>query len=120
MNTAAPPTNPPPVSALRRHALGIHGWMALAIATLLAAPILVVVAQVFLPSKGTWAHLAATVLPDYVTTTLILLAGVALGVTAIGVFAAWFVAWFRFPGRSWLQWALVLPLAMPAYVMAYA
>ena len=100
--------------------LGWSGWVALAIAALLAAPILVVVTQAFQPSQGAWSHLAETVLPGYAATTLLLLAGVALGVTAIGIFAAWFVSWFRFPGRDWLAWALVLPLAMPAYVMAYA
>ncbi len=119
-NSSAAPLPGLPVSASQRRALGMHGWMALLVAALLAAPILVVVAQVFMPSQGTWAHLAATVLPEYVGTTLALLVGVAAGVIAIGVFAAWFVAWFRFPGRDWLQWALVLPLAMPAYVMAYA
>jgi len=123
MNTASPSAAPLPglsTSVRPRRGLGVHGWMALFVAALLAAPILVVVAQVFLPSEGTWAHLAATVLPEYVGTTLALLVGVAAGVIAIGVFAAWFVSWFRFPGRDWLQWALVLPLAMPAYVMAYA
>ncbi len=123
MNTATSPAATPSGTALfrrTRHALGMHAWMALFIAALLAAPILVVVAQVFMPSQGTWAHLAGTVLPEYISTTLVLLVGVAAGVTAIGIFSAWFVAWFRFPGRDWLQWALVLPLAMPAYVMAYA
>jgi len=123
MNTASPSAAPLPglsTSVRPRRGLGVHGWMALFVAALLAAPILVVVAQVFLPSEGTWAHLAATVLPEYVGTTLALLVGVAAGVIAIGVFAAWFVSWFRFPGRDWLQWALVLPLAMPAYVITYA
>jgi len=79
-----------------------------------------VVTQAFLPSQGSFAHLASTVLPDYVSTTALLLAGVAIGINAIGIFAAWFVSWFRFPGRGLLEWALILPLAMPAYVMAYA
>jgi iron(III) transport system permease protein len=103
-----------------RRAMGWLGWGSVLLAALLAVPIIVVLGHVFVPSQGTWRHLAQTVLPDYVTTTLLVLAGVAIGVNAIGIFAAWFVVWFRFPGRGFLEWALVLPLAMPAYVMAYA
>ncbi len=104
----------------RQRPLGPLGWASIVLAILLAAPIIVVVGHVFIPSQGTWSHLAQTVLPEYVGTTLIVMAGVAIGVNAIGIFAAWFVAWFRFPGRDFLEWALILPLAMPAYVMAYA
>ncbi len=100
--------------------LGPLGWASILLAILLAAPIIVVVGHVFIPSQGTWSHLAQTVLPEYVGTTLIVMAGVAIGVNAIGIFSAWFVVWFRFPGRDFLEWALILPLAMPAYVMAYA
>lgn len=67
-----------------------------------------------------WAHLRDHVLPDYVWTTLRLELGVALGVWLIGVGAAALVAWWDFPLRRVLEWALVLPLAMPAYVTAYA
>lgn len=108
------------MSGGRSRPLGWAAWAAMLIAAVLALPILVVLAQVFMPAQGAWSHLVQTVLPDYVGTTLLLLLGVATGVSAIGIFAAWFVAWFRFPGRVWLEWALVLPLAMPAYVMAYA
>ena len=104
----------------RQRPLGPLGWASIVLAIMLAAPIIVVVSHVFIPSQGTWSHLAQTVLPEYVGTTLIVLVGVAIGVNAIGIFAAWFVAWFRFPGRGFLEWALILPLAMPAYVMAYA
>ena len=67
-----------------------------------------------------WAHLAATALPRYVGNTALLLVAVACGVVSIGVVAAWLVTAYRFPGRGVLEWALLLPLAMPAYVMAYA
>ena len=70
-------------------------------------------------SQGTWAHLASTVLPDYIVTTLWLCAGVGSGVVLLGVGAAWLVTRHQFPGRAAFEWALVLPLAMPAYVMAY-
>ena len=67
----------------------------------------------------TWAHLASTVLPDYVLNSLALCAGVGLGVAIVGVATAWLTAMHDFPGRRIFEWALVLPLAVPAYVMAY-
>ncbi|OYU46434.1 MAG: iron ABC transporter permease [Burkholderiales bacterium PBB4] len=72
---------------------------------------------------ASWAlltEMAQTVLPDYVVTTLVLCGAVALGVVAVGLGAAMAVTLFDFPGRRWLEWALLLPLAMPAYVIAYA
>jgi iron(III) transport system permease protein len=96
-------------------------WFALAAALLVAAPLLSVGLNVFTPgTAGTWRHLLATVLPDYVVSTLWLCAGVGLGVAALGIGAAWLVTRYDFPLRVSLEWALVLPLAVPAYVMAYA
>ena len=68
---------------------------------------------------GTWAHLAATVLPDYIGNSLLLCLGVGSGVAVVGVATAWLTAMHDFPGRRFFEWALVLPLAVPAYVMAY-
>lgn len=101
---------------------GIRAWnaLALAIALALAAPIVVVGANVFVPGGEAWAHLVATVLPEYAMNSLALVALVALGTTAVGVACAWLVASCEFPGRRAFEWALVLPLAMPAYVIAYA
>jgi iron(III) transport system permease protein len=65
-------------------------------------------------------QMAATVLPDYAWTSLLLCVGVALGVGALGMASACAVAMFDFPGRRVFEWALLLPLAMPAYVLAYA
>ena len=70
-------------------------------------------------TSGTWAHLASTVLPEYVLNSLALCAGVGVGVAIIGVATAWLTAMHDFPGRRIFEWALVLPLAVPAYVMAY-
>jgi len=89
-------------------------------AALLLLPILSVLASVFGPAGETWAHLARTVLGTYVVNTALLAAGVAAGVVSMGVLTAWLVTAYSFPGRRVLEWALVLPLAMPAYVMAYA
>jgi iron(III) transport system permease protein len=84
------------------------------------APIAAVIWNIFLPSEATWGHLLSTVLPEYITNTFLLLVLVALGVTSCGVLAAWLVTGYQFPGHRFLEWALVLPMAMPAYVMAYA
>jgi len=94
--------------------------LALLTAVLVAVPLLSVGTHVLAGGTGgTWAHLAATVLPDYIATTLWLCLGVGLGVSALGVGSAWLVTRHQFPGRASFEWALVLPLAMPAYVMAY-
>jgi iron(III) transport system permease protein len=103
---------------LRR--LGLLGGIALATGALLALPVLFVVASVFSGGSETWAHLAATSLPRYVWNTAWLLLAVACGVISMGVLSAWLVTAYRFPGRDTLEWALMLPLAVPAYVMAYA
>lgn len=93
---------------------------ALAMALLVAVPIVVVATSVLAPAGETWRHLVDTVLAEYVANTLWLLLGVAGGVLLLGVTTAWLVATYRFPGRALMEWALVLPLAMPAYVIAYA
>ena len=105
---------------LARRPLGALGWTALVVAGLIVTPIAAVVGTVFAPGTATWAHLVSTVLPGYVWNTVLLLAGVSWGVVTIGVLSAWLVTVYRFPGSRVLEWALILPLAMPAYVMAYA
>ncbi|MGD9952913.1 MAG: ABC transporter permease [Burkholderiales bacterium] len=89
-------------------------------ALVFAAPLLIVAASVLEPSGDAWRHIADTVLARYVGHTALLVALVAAGVMSIGVVSAWLIASYRFPGARLLEWALVLPLAMPAYVMAYA
>ncbi|MBS1159964.1 MAG: Binding-protein-dependent transport system inner rane component [Proteobacteria bacterium] len=70
-------------------------------------------------TTGTWSHLVQTVLPDYILNSLWLCLGVGCGVALLGVATAWLTAMHEFPGRRIFEWAMVLPLAMPAYVMAY-
>jgi iron(III) transport system permease protein len=100
-----------------------HRWLgglALLTGLLVALPVLAVVAQLFVGgTSDTWSHLASTVLPDYIRSTLYLCMGVGVGTASMGVGAAWLVTRYDFPGRSALEWALVLPLAVPGYVMAY-
>lgn len=100
--------------------LGFLGWSSLVVAALVVTPILAVVGNVFRASASTWAHLVSTVLPGYITNTFLLVIMVAAGVISIGVLSAWLVTAYRFAGQRALEWALILPLAMPAYVMAYA
>jgi len=118
MHTAAAMTSFPTRSAAGR--LNPLALSALAVAALVAAPILSVWANLLSGGTGeTWAHLASTVLPEYVANTLWLCLGVGLGVIVVGVSTAWLVTMHAFPGRRLFEWALVLPLAVPAYVMAY-
>ncbi|MDP6405612.1 MAG: iron ABC transporter permease [Alphaproteobacteria bacterium] len=91
----------------------------LAIAGAALVPILAVIGLAFSPGDDIWTHLASTVLPDYVATTLQLMLGVGLGTLLIGVGTAWLVTMCRFPGRRIFEWALLLSMAMPAYVIAY-
>jgi iron(III) transport system permease protein len=91
------------------------------LALLLFLPLLGLALALFAPdTTEVWAHLVETVLPRYVWNSALLAVGVGLGVAVLGTACAWLTAAFDFPGRRWLQWALVLPLAMPAYVVAYA
>jgi len=94
--------------------------VALVVALLAGLPVASVGLNLFTGgTSGTWSHLAHTVLPEYILNTLWLCFGVGLGVGLVGVATAWLTTMHQFPGRRFFEWALVLPLAMPAYVMAY-
>ncbi len=96
-------------------------WFALVglIAALVALPVVSVFYLAVFPSENVWAHLASTVLPTYILTTLELMLGVGLLSVMLGVSSAWLVTMCQFPGRRWFEWALLLPFAVPAYVIAY-
>lgn len=94
--------------------------LSLLIAALVALPVASVGLNLLEGGTGeTWNHLASTVLGDYIRNTVILCIGVALGVILVGVTTAWLTVMYEFPGRKVFEWALVLPMAVPAYVMAY-
>jgi len=99
----------------------LDGWtIAVAvIALLMISPVLVVLSGIFVDSSDIWSHLATTVLPQYIKNSLILMVGVGLGVLVLGVSTAWLVSTCQFPGRSWFEWLLLLPLAAPTYLLAY-
>ncbi len=95
-------------------------FVALLVAVLAGLPVASVGLNLFVGGTSeTWSHLTQTVLPEYMLNSLWLCLGVGCGVAAVGVATAWLTAMHDFPGRRFFEWALVLPLAMPAYVMAY-
>lgn len=104
------------------HKLGHQGLVAsaLLIAVLCALPHLGVIVAAFTGTSETLTHLMETVLAGYSLTTLALVVMVGIGTCALGTGAAWLVTMTEFRGRKWLEIALVIPLAFPAYVLAYA
>ena len=88
-------------------------------ALLVALPVLSVFYLALFPEENIWRHLADTILPVYISTTLKLLIGVATLSVIIGVTTAWLVTMCQFPGKRFFEWALLLPFAVPAYVIAY-
>lgn len=100
---------------------GRPGWtvVVLAVTGLVALPVLVVVSEGLTPSVSVWKNLLQGSLGEMVVTTLVLLAGVGLGSLVLGAGLAWLVTAYRFPGVELFRWILVLPLAMPAYVLGF-
>ena len=96
----------------------------LAAAALIAALALLPIGGIgYFAARGSgdiWPHLIANVLPHAIRTTVLLLIGVGALVAVIGVGTAWLVTMFRFPGKRVFEWALLLPLAVPTYIVAYA
>ena len=100
----------------------VNGWtlVVMAIALMISAPILFVFSSIFTDSGDIWQHLINTVLKNYIINSLSLMFLVGIGVCIIGVGTAWLVTMCRFWGSCWLEWGLLLPLAAPAYLLAYA
>ncbi len=98
-----------------------QGWLifVMGIALLIAAPILFVLSSFWVNVGDVWQHLAETVLSDYLINSFLLMLCVGIGVVLIGVSTAWLVTLCRFPGDRWFEWGLLLPLAAPAYLLAY-
>jgi len=112
-----------PLVSGRRLAALRPSWglaVAAAIGLVVAAPVMAVFGFVGAPTDGLWQHLAETVLADYLRNTILLCLGVGIAAVLGGAGCAWLVTMHEFPGRRLFEWALVLPLAMPAYVLAYA
>lgn len=92
----------------------------LVIAALILTPLLAVGFMALFPRENIWPHLFATVLPTYVLNSLALMALTGFGAACIGTGGAWLVVMKQFPGRGTFDWALLAPLAIPAYIGAYA
>ncbi|MDB9526853.1 iron ABC transporter permease [Oscillatoria sp. CS-180] len=104
----------------------VAGWsiVVLAIAFLIASPIIAVLMTAVIhlgdeTANEIWGHLVETVLLNYIANSLGLMFGVGFGVLLLGISTAWLVTMCRFPGRRVYEWALLLPLASPAYLLAY-
>lgn len=99
----------------------LDGWalLGLAIAALVVAPLLVVPGSFASPRVGDLWRVTSSILPDVVANTALVTAGVGGGTLVLGTSLAALVSFYDFPGRRWLDWALVLPLAIPAYVLTF-
>ena len=95
------------------------GVLTLAVALFVATPLIAVATIALTPAPDIWRHLYNTVLFGYVERTVMLIGGIGLGTFAIGTGTAWLVTMCRFPGRGLFNWALVLPLAVPTYILAF-
>ncbi len=95
------------------------GLISVLAAAVVATPVAAVLAAAFAPASDVWRHIVSTVLRDYVVNSIWLAFGVTLIVASAGAISAWLVVAFRFPGRRLAEVALLLPLAMPAYVCGY-
>ncbi len=83
-------------------------------------PIVIVCGSLFFPAKDIWPHLIDTVLTDYIFNSLVLLIGVGFFSLLLGVIPAWLVTMYQFPMSRYLEWAILLPMSMPAYIIAYS
>ena len=89
------------------------------IALTILLPVLIVMGHLGVDSQGIWHHLATTILTSYILNTVWLMLGVGSLAAVLGIASAWLVSMTRFPGVQIMEWALLLPLAMPPYIVAY-
>ncbi|WP_150524731.1 ABC transporter permease [Roseibium sediminis] len=95
-------------------------WSAGLLSGVILFPLLALAWIAMSPVGDIWGHLLSTVLPGSFATTILLMAGVGIITIAIGVLTAWLVTMCDFPGRRYLDWALLIPLAVPTYIVAFA
>lgn len=99
--------------------IGRWGRTALILALIISLPILILALSWLQPQGHIWSHLFSTVLSDYLINSLLLAVGTGAGSLFLGTACAWCIVRYQFPLRSFLQWALLLPMAMPGYIIAY-
>ena len=106
---------------LRSSLRGVDPWRlgTFTVAALTMLPVFAILILAFFPSENIWPHLLSTTLPKYIGNTVVLLFGVGVSVLITGVATAHLVTAYEFPLRKSLEWLLLLPLAVPGYVIAY-
>ena len=82
-------------------------------------PVILVLSSLFYGYSDNWFHLYNYVLSEYIINSIFLIIGVSFFVVLIGVFSSWLVTYYDFVGKSFFEWALILPLAVPPYILAY-
>src|SRR5690554_2380797 len=107
---------------IKRLKRDINRWsvFTLAIVFFLALPIIFIGVELFSGPGETWGHIVAYLLPDYIWNSLYLVIVCSSIVLVIGVSSAWFVSRFNFMFRKQMEWLLILPLAIPSYIVGYA
>lgn len=105
-----------PIVSIKHFAWQLPVWL---MAALVLLPVMVIVLSWHAAQTEIWQHLIATDLPRLLGNTVVLMLGVGIAVAVLGVSLAWLTAVCEFPGRHWLDWALLLPLAIPTYVVAF-
>ncbi len=96
-------------------------WIApsLLITLVILLPLFVIIIEFFRPATEIWNHFISSLVSGYVKNSVVLMAGTALGTFMLGTGTAWLVSMYRFPGRRFFSWALVMPIAIPAYINGY-
>ncbi len=109
-------------NGFRRKTAVAPGWLSLSIAlgVLLSVPLILVLIRVFLPGTPTWRHIVDNLLFQYTANSIILCLITGIIALVFGLSTAWLISRYDFPGKKWLEWALILPLALPSYIVAYS
>lgn len=121
--TGGPSVARPARGATRRGSAsdGRLGWrlVVVVVAAVVVVPVGLVAVSILTPTTDVWSFLWRTELPSMLVTTVVLLGAVVLGTLVLGAGLAWLVGRYRFPGQRWFSWLLVLPLAVPSYVLGF-
>jgi iron(III) transport system permease protein len=98
-----------------------NGWQLLTfvVAVFIAIPLFIVFYHIWIPGDDAWKHITSTLLISYLWNTLLLIVGTGLFTFILGTILAWITTMFEFPGRKFLSWALILPIALPAYISGF-
>ena len=100
--------------------VGLWSVVSILLAVVFLLPTVIIFIELFRPESDNWDHVVATVLPLYIKNTLILIAGVVTVSSIIGIGTAWLITQFNFFGKKHIEWLMLMPLAIPTYIMAYA